>query len=200
MAERLKLRGVSTTRGRLASGAERIYYRHRATGVMLGTSDDHEAVLRSYQRICDGAPTVADPASEDRAGEVVAARLVSIRGAAGYCGISVPEFRKHILPKVRARTFGSVERYDLREIDAVLDRRSRLLARATHARATDGGLELMNRREAAAFCKMSQPTFDRRIRPLLKERRFGRNARAVWFLRRDIVEVYARVFGVEPPR
>lgn len=53
-----------------------------------------------------------------------------------------------------------------------------------------------NLREAAALCHLTVATFNRRLRPLLKERE-RRIGRQPTFLRRDLRQAYRRIFAVD---
>lgn len=63
---------------------------------------------------------------------------------------------------------------------------------------TDDDLQPMTRAEAAAWCKMSLPTFDKKVRPFLKQRQIGTKKSQIYFLRRDLRRVYAQIFGESP--
>lgn len=56
----------------------------------------------------------------------------------------------------------------------------------------------LSRTEAAAWCKMHVRTFDKKIRPYLKERRFGVR-RNIFFQRGDLRRLYAEIFKSAPP-
>lgn len=120
MVEALKLRGVHAIRRRLKDGSEKIYYRHRQSGVNLGNSDDVAAVLRKYARVAQEQPGPKVPSREPkRLG--LRPRLVSEQVAAAYCSLSVPEFNKFVRPQVHPHIFGETVRFDLQEIDNLFD-------------------------------------------------------------------------------
>jgi hypothetical protein len=126
-------------------------------------------------------------------------RLVRSAEAATYCALSIAKFRRYVVPKIRSHRFGNVTRYDLREIDFLLDRRSRAathLRTLEHAIRSDSLTGVVTRVQAAALCNMNVKTFDRSVRPYLSETAVSSGANAaIYFLRQDIDDFWLRRFN-----